>query len=143
MQKHGVKTETGRIEGQLQVMGDRVQLRQVLLNLMTNAMEAMASAPGPRILSVSGEVVDGSVLISVADTGPGIQGKDIELVFKPLLTTKSEGMGLGLAISRSIIEVHGGRLWARPNSPRGAIFQFSLPAETATAAASDLPSAAA
>ncbi len=142
LQKHGVTGEIKPLAAPLQVMGDRAQLRQVLLNLMTNAIEAMASTAGPRILSLSAEAADGSVLISVADTGPGIQGKDIDWVFKPLRTTKPDGMGIGLSISRSIVESHGGRLWARSNSSRGAIFQFTLPAETPKPAARSAPSAA-
>jgi signal transduction histidine kinase len=137
LQKYGATAEIAPLDGPLQVMGDRVQLRQVLLNLMTNAIEAMANTPGRRLLSVSAEVVEGSVLISVADTGPGIEGKDIDWVFKPLITTKPEGMGMGLTITRSIIEVHGGRLWVKPNNPVGALFQFTLPAEPATRAAAD------
>ncbi len=104
---------------------------------MSNAIEAMSSTPGPRVLTASAEAVDGSVSILIADTGPGIQGKDFEWVFKPLRTTKPEGMGIGLTISRSIVEAHGGRLWAKPNHPVGAIFQFTIPAETATRPASD------
>ncbi|HEY1943280.1 MAG TPA: MASE4 domain-containing protein [Roseiarcus sp.] len=137
LQKHGAAAEIAPLAAPLHVMGDRIQLRQVLLNLMTNAIEAMANTAGRRVLSVSAEIVEGSVVISVADTGPGIEGKDIEWVFKPLLTTKPEGMGMGLTITRSIIEAHGGRLWAKPNSPVGAVFQFTLPAETAARAAAD------
>ncbi|MBV8662186.1 MAG: MASE4 domain-containing protein [Hyphomicrobiales bacterium] len=142
LQKHCVTAEIAPLAAPLQVMGDRAQLRQVLLNLMTNAIEAMANTPGPRILSVSAEATEGSVLISVADSGPGIQGKDIDWVFKPLLTTKRQGMGIGLTISRSIVEAHGGRLWARSNSARGAIFQFTLPAEVTKPGVSRAPRAA-
>ncbi len=142
LHKHGATAEIAPLDAPLHVMGDRVQLRQVLLNLMTNAIEAMANTDGRRVLSVGAEIVEGSVLISVADTGPGIEGKDIDWVFKPLLTTKPQGMGMGLTISRSIIEVHGGRLWARPNNPVGAIFQFTLPAEIPPAAAANSATAA-
>lgn len=134
LQKHGVKAETESNVPLAHVVGDAVQLRQVLLNLMANAIEAMAEADGPRILSVRVEVADGAVLASVADTGCGIAGNDTDWLFKPLLSTKAQGMGMGLTISRSIIESHGGRLWAGPNSPRGAIFRFALPAETGNAA---------
>ena len=131
LQKHGVKADAESAVQSAYVVGDAVQLRQVLLNLMTNAIEAMSNAHGPRILSVRVEAADGSVLASVADTGPGIAGKETDWLFKPLLTTKAQGMGMGLSISRSIIESHGGRLWAGPNPPRGAVFRFSLPVEPA------------
>jgi signal transduction histidine kinase len=109
------------------VMGDRTQLQQVLVNLISNAIDAMAVEEGPRVLSVSSEVQDGEqVVISVADTGPGIASQDINRVFKPLFTTKSGGMGLGLSICRSIIERHQGKLGVIPNSPKGAIFQIGL-----------------
>jgi signal transduction histidine kinase len=109
------------------VMGDRTQLQQVLVNLIANAIDAMAVEDGPRVLSVSSEVRDGEqVVISVADTGPGIASQDIQRVFKPLFTTKAGGMGLGLSICRSIIERHRGRLAVVPNSPKGAIFQIGL-----------------
>ncbi|HEY1943279.1 MAG TPA: ATP-binding protein [Roseiarcus sp.] len=138
LQKHGVTAEITPVAEPLQVMGDWAQLRQVLLNLMTNAIEAMTSTPRPRVLTASAEMVDGSASISIADTGPGIQGKDIDWVFKPLRTTKPEGMGMGLSISRSIVEAHGGRLWARSNDPVGAIFQFTLPVDTPLASATAL-----
>jgi signal transduction histidine kinase len=131
LQKYGVKAETQSAVQPAPVVGNAVQLRQVLLNLMTNAIEAMADAQGPRVLTVRVEVEDRNVLASVADTGPGIAGKDTDWLFKPLLTTKSQGMGMGLTISRSIVESHGGRMWADPNAPRGAVFRFSLPAEPA------------
>jgi signal transduction histidine kinase len=109
------------------IMGDRTQLQQVLVNLISNAIDAMAVEEGPRVLSVSSEVQDGEqVVISVADTGPGIASQDINRVFKPLFTTKSGGMGLGLSICRSIIERHQGKLGVIPNSPKGAIFQIGL-----------------
>jgi signal transduction histidine kinase len=142
LHKHGVIAEVTPLAEPLQVIGDRAQLQQVLLNLMSNAIEAMASATGPRVLTASAQTVDGSVSISIADTGPGIQGKEVDWVFKPLRTTKPEGMGMGLSISRSIVEAHGGRLWARANSPCGAIFQFTLPIEGPKPAANSLPSAA-
>jgi signal transduction histidine kinase len=83
---------------------------------------------------VSSEVREGGVLVSVADTGTGIKSQDTELVFNPLFTTKSDGMGMGLSICRSIIEAHDGRLWVAPNIPQGAVFQIILRADTATSA---------
>jgi C4-dicarboxylate-specific signal transduction histidine kinase len=117
-----------------QVMGDRTQLQQVLVNLVANAIDAMAVEDGPRVLSVSSEVRDGEqVVISVADTGTGIASHDIQRVFKPLFTTKSGGMGLGLSICRSIIERHNGKLGVVPNTPKGAIFQIGLLAHAGNA----------
>jgi signal transduction histidine kinase len=114
-------------------MGDRVQLQQVLLNLITNAIEAMANVDGPRILSINSNIRDdGGVLISVADTGTGINAQDVQRVFNPLFTTKSGGMGMGLAICRSIIEAHDGMLWVASNTPQGSIFQFVLGADAAS-----------
>ena len=112
------------------VRGDRVQLQQVTLNLMLNAMEAMAeSAAGDRTLFVrtKSSRAEG-VEVSVEDTGPGLgDGIREKLVFEPFYTTKPAGMGMGLAISRSIIEVHGGVIWAENNPHRGATFRFRLP----------------
>jgi signal transduction histidine kinase len=109
------------------VMGDQTQLQQVLVNLVANAIDAMAVEEGPRVLSISSEMRDGEqVVISVADTGTGIASHDMQRVFKPLFTTKSGGMGLGLSICRSIIERHQGRLGVVPNSPKGAIFEIGL-----------------
>jgi signal transduction histidine kinase len=121
-----------------QVRGDRIQLQQVLLNLITNAIDSMAAKDGARVLCVRSDVHDGSgAIVSVADTGTGIGSQDIERIFNPLFTTKSGGMGMGLSICRSIIEAHDGRLWVIPNKPEGAVFQFTLLADnTASAAAS-------
>ncbi|HEY2528822.1 MAG TPA: MASE4 domain-containing protein [Xanthobacteraceae bacterium] len=110
-----------------QVKGDRIQLQQVLVNLITNAIESMAVHDGPRILSVSSRTHEnGGVTVSIADTGMGVVSEDIDRIFNPLFTTKSDGMGMGLSICRSIIEAHDGRLRVAPNKPQGAIFQFSL-----------------
>ena len=107
--------------------GDRVQLQQVLLNLIANAIHAMATKGEPRILSVRSEVSkEGWVLVSVGDTGRGIDPLDMNRIFNPLFTTKPDGMGMGLAICRSIIENHDGRLWVTPNTPQGAVFHFTL-----------------
>jgi signal transduction histidine kinase len=118
-----------------QVIGDRIQLQQVLLNLITNAIESMAAKDEPRVLCVKSDVhAGGGVKVSVADTGTGIGPHDVERIFDPLFTTKSDGMGMGLSICRSIIEAHGGRIWIAPNKPQGADFQFVLPADGATSA---------
>jgi C4-dicarboxylate-specific signal transduction histidine kinase len=113
---------TNRADAQLpQVVGDRIQLQQVLLNLITNAIESMAGEDGPRVLSVKCEAQDSGVKVSVADTGAGIGVQDVGRIFNPLFTTKSGGMGMGLSICRSIIEAHDGRLLVAPNAPRGCI----------------------
>jgi len=115
------------------ILGDRVQLQQVILNLLINAIEAMAQIEAePRILWVSSkrtiERADNSenVLIAVRDSGPGLDMKSLNRLFDTFYTTKPQGLGMGLGISRSIIEAHGGRLWAE-NAVRGAVFQFALP----------------
>ena len=110
------------------VLGDRVQLQQVLLNLTMNGIDAMYAITErkPR-LCLTTALSDASVLVSVKDCGVGIKAEDAELVFRAFHTTKSSGMGMGLAISRSIIEAHGGRLWAEPNEDFGATFKFTLP----------------
>ena len=111
------------------VLGDRVQLQQVILNLIINGVEAMGRLmEGPRELLVSsGKDKANGLLVAVRDTGVGIESANLNQLFDAFFTTKAEGMGMGLAISRSIIEAHGGRLWATANSPRGAVFQFTLP----------------
>ena len=111
------------------VHGDRVQLQQVLLNLITNAIHAMATRDEPRVLSVRSEAYkEGGVLVSVADTGLGIDPHDINRIFNPLFTTKPDGMGMGLAICRGIVEACGGRLWATSNPDFGTTVSFALPA---------------
>jgi signal transduction histidine kinase len=128
LQSHRILLNAEPNLGLPQVMGDRIQLRQVLLNLISNAIDSMAVEDGPRVLSVSSEVHgDDDIVVSVADTGAGIESQDIQRVFNPLFTTKSGGMGLGLSICRSIIEGHHGRLAVVPNTPRGAVFQIALP----------------
>jgi C4-dicarboxylate-specific signal transduction histidine kinase len=115
------------------VSGDRVQLEQVILNLIINGMEAMAAADcQPKQLAIqSAWTASGDILVSVSDTGPGIPAEHVAKMFDPFFTTKPEGMGMGLSISRSLIEAHGGRLWVTPNEPRGAVFHFALPVTTA------------
>lgn len=135
LQKHRILVQTEANAQLPQVAGDRIQLQQVLLNLITNAIESMADEDGPRILSVKCEAQDGGVMVSVADTGAGIGAQDVGRIFNPLFTTKSGGMGMGLSICRSIIEAHDGRLLVAPNAPRGSVFQFILRAGTAASAA--------
>jgi PAS domain S-box-containing protein len=115
------------------VLGDRVQLQQVLLNLIMNGVEAMtAIIDRPRLLWVQSRIDEsGDVLIAVRDSGTGL-GLEADRVFTPFFTTKANGMGMGLSISRSLIEGHGGRLWAAPNSPHGAVFSFTLPITAGT-----------
>ena len=114
------------------IQGDRVQLQQVLLNLLLNAIEALSSVSvGSRHLVVASAKKDSkSVLVSVYDSGKGLPPDDLGRLFDPFYTTKSDGMGMGLTISRSIVESHGGRIWATPNSPCGAVFQFTLPIDS-------------
>jgi PAS domain S-box-containing protein len=109
-------------------LGDRVQLQQVILNLVMNGVEAMASAPArPRELLIRSRPYESDkALVAVQDSGVGLDGQDLEKIFDAFYTTKPQGMGMGLAISRSIVEDHGGRLWAAPNDGPGATFQFTL-----------------
>jgi PAS domain S-box-containing protein len=111
------------------VFADRVQLQQVLLNLIMNGIEALiAVTDRPRLLRVQSRIDEsGDVLVAISDSGPGF-GPEMDRVFTPFFTTKETGMGMGLSISRSLVESHGGRLWAKPNSPHGAVFSFTLPA---------------
>jgi len=112
------------------VLGDRVQLQQVILNLVMNGVEAMASvADRPREVFIrSRQHESDKVLVAVQDSGVGIDSQNLEKIFDAFYTTKPQGMGMGLAIGRSIVENHGGRLWAVPNDGPGATFQFTLQA---------------
>ena len=116
--------------GNRSVHGDRVQLQQVLLNLIMNSIEAMSATAGlPRILSVSSDLTaTGEMLMTVEDTGAGLDPAIADRIFDGFFTTKPNGTGMGLSICRSIIEAHGGQIWASPCAPHGAIFQFILPA---------------
>jgi len=126
--KNRVWVQTRLSEGLFPVYGDRVQLQQVVLNLLLNAVEAMGSREaGERELLISTEQDHRGVLVAVRDSGPGIDPTHLERVFRAFYTTKSSGVGMGLSICRSIIDAHGGRLWADVNKPRGAVFQFTLP----------------
>ena len=129
LQKHGILVQAEPNRQLPEVRGNRVQLQQVLLNLIVNAIDAMAAKDEPRILTVKSEVYEADhVMVSVADTGTGISSQHSDRIFNPLFTTKSDGMGMGLSICRAIIEAHEGRLWFAPNTPRGAVFQFTLQA---------------
>jgi signal transduction histidine kinase len=131
LEKHHVSVQAELNEQLPRVKGDRVQVQQVLLNLITNAVDSMAAKHGSRVLCVKSKVHDSDgVMVSVEDTGTGVEPKDIDRIFNPLFTTKSHGMGMGLSICRSIIEAHSGRLWVKPNKPEGAVFQFILLADT-------------
>jgi C4-dicarboxylate-specific signal transduction histidine kinase len=110
------------------VLGDRVQLQQVVLNLLLNAMDALeATPPERRLVTVRARPVGTTVEVTVSDTGPGIPADTLSRVFEPFFTTKPTGLGMGLAISRDIIEAHGGRLWAANNAAGGATFTLTLP----------------
>jgi PAS domain S-box-containing protein len=149
LQRHRVSLQTQLANDLPLIMGDRIQLQQVVLNLLVNAIEAMSGvSEGPRELWVSSQKVteipdeanEGKfasessagaarthVLIAVRDSGPGLDPSALNRLFEAFYTTKPQGLGMGLLISRSIVEAHGGRLWAKANAPRGAVFQFMLP----------------
>jgi len=126
--KHGVSVRPVLAEGLPAIHGNRVELQQVLLNLIVNAVEAMGEDDGPRDLLIGTSRTEADdVLVSVRDTGPGLAPEAVERLFNAFFTTKPSGLGLGLSISRSIVEAHGGRIWASANQPHGAVFQFTLP----------------
>jgi PAS domain S-box-containing protein len=129
--QNGVSVRTQLAEGLPHFQADRVQLQQVILNLILNAVEAMSGASdGTRelLISTAADASNG-VLVSLRDTGPGLDPASLEHLFDAFYTTKSSGLGMGLSICRSIIEAHGGRIWASANEPRGAAFYFTLPLE--------------
>jgi C4-dicarboxylate-specific signal transduction histidine kinase len=130
LSQNNVSLETQLAKNLPQILADRIQLQQVILNLIINACEALTAADNEfRKLSISTAREMDGVALTVRDTGVGIDPQQIETVFEAFHTTKPGGMGMGLAVSRSIIEGHGGRLWAEPNEPRGAIFKFTIPSE--------------
>jgi C4-dicarboxylate-specific signal transduction histidine kinase len=130
LEKHQTKLCTELQVGLPPVMGDRIELQQVLINLLLNGMEAMVSVSDrPRTLILSSNIAkSGVVVIAVRDSGVGLPPSQSEAIFNAFFTTKPGGMGMGLAISRTIIESHGGKLWATANQTGGATFQFSLAA---------------
>jgi signal transduction histidine kinase len=128
--KTGVTVST-QLAGELpRIQCDRVQLQQVMLNLILNAIQSMSGVEdGNRELHVSTVSVEPDVCVAVRDTGPGLSPESLPRLFEPFYTTKPDGMGMGLSICRSIIEAHGGRLSATGCEPRGALFQFTIPAD--------------
>jgi PAS domain S-box-containing protein len=134
MERHCILLQTELGNGLPHIWGDRVQLQQVILNLTMNAIEAMSEiSEGSRELLI-GTSMDalGRVIVAVRDSGPGLKPEGLAHLFDPFYTTKPAGMGMGLSICRSITEAHGGRLWVTPNTPRGAIFQFTLRQDSAS-----------
>lgn len=129
VQRRGIEVRAEMTTEPAHVLGDRVHLQQVLLNLMINAMEAMAGTAGSKQLTVSTNVREEEVVVAVTDTGPGVSRESRSRLFERFYSTKREGMGMGLAISRSLIEEHGGRLWVDSEEGQGATFHFSLPAQ--------------
>jgi signal transduction histidine kinase len=129
MAKNAVSIATELGEGLPLIEGDRVQLQQVMLNLINNAVQAMSGVGvEPRELVIcTSKTEPNGIGVAVRDSGPGLDRANLERVFNPFYTTKPGGLGIGLSICRSIIEAHGGRLWASAKTPRGAIFQFTLP----------------
>jgi PAS domain S-box-containing protein len=126
--RHSVSIRTWLAAGFPEIMGDRVQLQQVLMNLILNSIDAVKDVEGTREIAIKslGAGKD-QILVSVSDTGVGLPPEPIDRLFETFFTTKPHGTGMGLSISRSIISAHGGRLWAEPNKPRGAVFRFTLP----------------
>lgn len=110
------------------VLADRVQIQQVLVNLFRNALDAMAQSPRRELIATNRNIADDLIELEVSDTGPGFQDDVLPKLFQTFFTTKENGMGVGLSISRSIIEAHGGRMWAESNASGGATFRFTLPA---------------
>ena len=127
--RHGITTATSLDARTADIRGDRVQLQQVLVNLILNSVDAMRTTNDARMLTLRSQTLDdGGIEVHVADTGPGLPAEQAEKVFQAFFSTKPNGLGMGLSISRSIIDAHGGRLWAEPNDGPGVTFRFSLPA---------------
>ena len=135
LRRSGTSLQTQLAEGLPLISGDRVQLQQVMLNLILNAVEAMSgsSATVRELLIRTGQDGPGSVLVAVQDSGPGLRRESLDRLFDAFYTTKADGLGMGLSICRSIIEAHGGRVWATPDLIQGASFQFTLPQQRETA----------
>jgi signal transduction histidine kinase/PAS domain-containing protein len=129
--RYSISIRTELAENLPKIMADRVQLQQVFLNLMLNGIDAMKEMSGGSELTIKSETKDGEMMISVRDTGVGLPAEQADQIFRAFFTTKDKGTGMGLPISRSIIESHGGRLWATGTYGRGATFQFTLPATAA------------
>jgi C4-dicarboxylate-specific signal transduction histidine kinase len=130
--KNGISVRTDLARDLPLIEGDRVQLQQVMLNLIVNGLQALSDVvEGSRDLLISTEATEYGVRVGVLDTGPGLRPESLPRLFEPFYTTKPDGIGMGLFICRSIIEAHGGRLWATGHTPQGAFFQFTIPARPA------------
>jgi signal transduction histidine kinase len=127
-----VEIDFRRFTRQLSVRVDRLHLQQVILNIMTNAMDAMLGAPSRKLMLVTGVAEPGQASVSIADTGTGIPSETLARIFETFYTTKDAGTGLGLSIARTIIESYGGRIWAENRPDGGAIVHFVLPMVEAT-----------
>jgi signal transduction histidine kinase len=127
--KNGVLVQTQLAEGLPLIQGDRSQLQQVIINLIINAVEAMSGvSEGSRELLIgTGKDASGGVLVAVQDSGPGLNPESFDRLFNAFYTTKPGGLGMGLSICHSIVEAHGGRIWATPNAGSGITVQFALP----------------
>ena len=126
--KCGVSVQTRIADGLAPVHADRIQLRQAVMNLILNAVETMGSVEtGARVLLITAGQENGGVRVVVHDSGPGINSEHLGRVFESFYTAKSDVVGMGLSVRRSIIAAHGGLLWAGANEPRGAVFQFTMP----------------
>ena len=143
MLESGVSVRTHLAEDLPLIHGDRIQLQQVVRNLIINAVEAMSdNREGPRELLINtGRTGSDGVFVRVRDSGPGLAPANAERVFETFYTTKQSGLGMGLPICRSIVEAHGGRLWAMANAPHGATFQFTLPSRPGAVESLSSPSA--
>jgi signal transduction histidine kinase len=133
IRKHGVTVRTELASDLPVVRGDSVQLRQAILNLIMNAVEATGAVlEGLHELVASSRLYPpDSVVVAVRDNGMGIEPANLDRIFQPFFTTKASGMGMGLTVTKSAIEAHGGKLWATPNAGQGMTFQFSVPASSA------------
>jgi signal transduction histidine kinase len=128
LDRHDVSVQTSFAEEGCLASCDHVQMQQVILNLVMNGLEAMGADDGPRIIAVYTERVEaGRLQVSISDSGKGLPQEDVERVFDAFFTSKTNGIGMGLAICRSIVENHGGRIHVAPNLPRGCTFRFQLP----------------
>jgi len=128
--RYSISVQAELSEGLPRILADRVQLQQVLMNLMINSIQAMKHVSWPRQLAVKSQwAEDEQLMVSVSDTGVGLPAQQADQIFDAFFTTKSDGTGMGLRISRSIVESHGGRLWAGDNSPHGASFHLTLPSK--------------
>jgi len=131
--RHTISIRTELAEDIPRITGDRVQLQQVLMNLIVNGIDAMKGEDGRRELAINSQrAKNEQILISISDTGVGLPAQQSDQIFNAFFTTKPNGTGMGLRISRSIVESHGGRLWATDNSPRGASFHLALPIQADT-----------